>query len=105
VKISDARISDPILLLLLSSGAGTLPRRPENHHAVSRYGEVWRGAWTPYTGQVISSFGIYVSYGFSDRTRIIGHIEMITEWEEFERFLATVRPCNRQAPSHSAANI
>jgi hypothetical protein len=29
---------------------------------------------------------------FSDRERIIDHIGMISEWEEFERFFATVRP-------------
>ena len=29
---------------------------------------------------------------FSDRTRIMEHIDMITKWEEFERFFATVRP-------------
>jgi hypothetical protein len=29
---------------------------------------------------------------FSDRERMIDHIEMISGWEEFERFFATVRP-------------
>jgi hypothetical protein len=29
---------------------------------------------------------------FSDRERIIDHMGMISEWEEFERFFATVRP-------------
>jgi hypothetical protein len=29
---------------------------------------------------------------FADRERIMEHIEMITEWEEFERFFATVKP-------------
>ncbi len=29
---------------------------------------------------------------FSDRTRIMEHIDMITKWKEFERFFATVRP-------------
>lgn len=29
---------------------------------------------------------------FSDRERIIEHIRMISGWEEFERFFATVRP-------------
>jgi hypothetical protein len=29
---------------------------------------------------------------FSDRERIMDHIGMITKWEEFERFFATVRP-------------
>ena len=29
---------------------------------------------------------------FSDRTRMMEHISMITEWEEFERFFSTVRP-------------
>ena len=29
---------------------------------------------------------------FSDRERMIEHIEMISAWEEFERFFATVRP-------------
>jgi|SRR5215210_5780664 len=29
---------------------------------------------------------------FSDRERMIDHIEMILEWEEFERFFATVKP-------------
>jgi hypothetical protein len=29
---------------------------------------------------------------FSDRERMIDHIEMISEWEEFERFFATVKP-------------
>ena len=29
---------------------------------------------------------------FSDRTRMMEHIEMITKWEEFERFFGTVRP-------------
>lgn len=29
---------------------------------------------------------------FSDRTRIMEHINMITKWEEFERFFATVKP-------------
>jgi uncharacterized protein YbcC (UPF0753/DUF2309 family) len=29
---------------------------------------------------------------FSDRTRIMEHIGMITKWEEFERFFSTVRP-------------
>jgi hypothetical protein len=29
---------------------------------------------------------------FSDRDRMIDHIEMISGWEEFERFFATVKP-------------
>jgi len=29
---------------------------------------------------------------FSNRERMIDHIEMISAWEEFERFFATVRP-------------
>jgi hypothetical protein len=29
---------------------------------------------------------------FTDRTRMMEHISMITQWEEFERFFATVRP-------------
>jgi hypothetical protein len=29
---------------------------------------------------------------FSDRERMIEHIRMISEWEEFERFFACVRP-------------
>jgi hypothetical protein len=29
---------------------------------------------------------------FSDRDRMIEHIEMISNWEEFERFFATVKP-------------
>jgi hypothetical protein len=29
---------------------------------------------------------------FTDRTRMMEHIGMITRWEEFERFFATVRP-------------
>ena len=29
---------------------------------------------------------------FSDRTRMMEHIEMITKWEEFERFFGTVKP-------------
>jgi hypothetical protein len=29
---------------------------------------------------------------FSDRERMIDHIELISEWEEFERFFATVKP-------------
>ncbi|HKH56959.1 MAG TPA: hypothetical protein VKA20_00315 [Rubrobacter sp.] len=29
---------------------------------------------------------------FSDRERMINHIEMISGWEEFERFFATVKP-------------
>ena len=29
---------------------------------------------------------------FSDRERMIEHIEMISNWEEFERFFACVRP-------------
>ena len=29
---------------------------------------------------------------FSNRERMIDHIEMISGWEEFERFFATVRP-------------
>jgi hypothetical protein len=29
---------------------------------------------------------------FTDRTRVMEHIGMITKWEEFERFFATVRP-------------
>jgi hypothetical protein len=29
---------------------------------------------------------------FSDRERMIDHIEMISKWEEFERFFATVKP-------------
>jgi hypothetical protein len=29
---------------------------------------------------------------FSDRSRIIEHINMITAWEEFERFFDTVKP-------------
>ena len=29
---------------------------------------------------------------FSDRERMIDHIEMVSEWEEFKRFFATVRP-------------
>src|SRR3712207_4556842 len=29
---------------------------------------------------------------FTDRTRMMEHIGMITRWEEFERFFATARP-------------
>ena len=29
---------------------------------------------------------------FTDRNRMMEHIDMITRWEEFERFFATVRP-------------
>ena len=29
---------------------------------------------------------------FADRERVMEHIEMITGWEEFERFFATVKP-------------
>jgi hypothetical protein len=29
---------------------------------------------------------------FSDRERMIDHIEMVSKWEEFERFFATVKP-------------
>jgi len=29
---------------------------------------------------------------FSDRERMVDHIEMISGWEEFERFFATVKP-------------
>jgi hypothetical protein len=29
---------------------------------------------------------------FSDRERMIDHIEMVSEWEEFEKFFATVKP-------------
>jgi hypothetical protein len=29
---------------------------------------------------------------FTDRNRMMEHIDMITGWEEFERFFATVRP-------------
>ena len=29
---------------------------------------------------------------FSDRNRVTEHIAMITKWEEFERFFATVKP-------------
>ena len=29
---------------------------------------------------------------FSDRERMIDHIKMVSEWEEFERFFATVKP-------------
>jgi len=29
---------------------------------------------------------------FADRERMIDHIEMISKWEEFERFFATVKP-------------
>jgi hypothetical protein len=29
---------------------------------------------------------------FTDRTRMMEHINMITKWKEFERFFATVRP-------------
>jgi D-mannonate dehydratase len=29
---------------------------------------------------------------FADRSRIMEHIDMITEWEEFERFFSTVKP-------------
>jgi hypothetical protein len=29
---------------------------------------------------------------FSDCTRVVEHINMITKWEEFERFFGTVRP-------------
>jgi hypothetical protein len=29
---------------------------------------------------------------FSDRDRMIDHIEMVSEWEEFETFFATVKP-------------
>jgi hypothetical protein len=33
---------------------------------------------------------------FSDRTRIMEHINMITTWEEFERFFNTVKPIDVQ---------
>ena len=29
---------------------------------------------------------------FADRNRMMKHIEMITQWEEFERFFGTVKP-------------
>jgi hypothetical protein len=29
---------------------------------------------------------------FSDRERMIDHIKMVSEWEEFERFFSTVKP-------------
>jgi hypothetical protein len=29
---------------------------------------------------------------FSDRERMTDHIEMVSKWEEFERFFATVKP-------------
>ena len=29
---------------------------------------------------------------FADRSRIMEHIDMITRWEEFERFFSTVKP-------------
>jgi hypothetical protein len=29
---------------------------------------------------------------FADRSRIMEHIDMITEWEEFERFFSTTKP-------------
>ena len=29
---------------------------------------------------------------FADRSRIMEHIDMITRWEEFERFFGTVKP-------------
>ena len=29
---------------------------------------------------------------FADRSRVIEHIDMITEWEEFERFFGTIKP-------------
>jgi hypothetical protein len=29
---------------------------------------------------------------FADRSRIIEHIDMITEWEEFDRFFSTTKP-------------
>jgi hypothetical protein len=29
---------------------------------------------------------------FADRSRVIEHVAMITGWEEFQRFFATVRP-------------
>jgi urocanate hydratase len=29
---------------------------------------------------------------FTDRNRMMKHIDMITAWEEFERFFGTVRP-------------
>jgi hypothetical protein len=29
---------------------------------------------------------------FADRSRFMEHIELITQWEEFERFFATVKP-------------
>jgi urocanate hydratase len=29
---------------------------------------------------------------FTDRNRMMEHVDMITRWEEFERFFATVRP-------------
>ena len=29
---------------------------------------------------------------FADRSRIMEHIDMISEWEEFERFFSTVKP-------------
>jgi hypothetical protein len=29
---------------------------------------------------------------FADRDRMMDHIKMITEWEEFERFFGTVKP-------------
>ena len=29
---------------------------------------------------------------FTDRSRIMEHIDMITEWEEFDRFFSTVKP-------------
>ena len=29
---------------------------------------------------------------FSDRDRMIEHMDMVSEWEEFERFFATVKP-------------
>lgn len=29
---------------------------------------------------------------FADRNRVVEHIDMITKWEEFERFFRTVKP-------------
>jgi hypothetical protein len=43
-----------------------------------------------YGGQESTEVGAILT--FSDRERMIEHIEMISKWEEFERFFACVRP-------------
>jgi hypothetical protein len=43
-----------------------------------------------YTDPASTEVGAILT--FTDRDRMMKHIDMITGWEEFERFFATVRP-------------